>query len=210
MNFDFYFDYLSPYSYLAWCELRALKIEQVAQVNYYPVILSQLIYQYQAKGPSEIPPKRNYLFKDCLRKAYDRGFPLVVPKLLPFNSLYALRLSLKEIAGADQYQLIDLFFRAVWEEGKDIGDTDQLAEILAGKASLIDQATSAQARRILKDNVQRAIEAGAFGLPTFVAQGELFWGHDSIDHLLRFMRGEDVVDALLVEEFKSRFNNDQI
>ncbi len=208
MKIDFYFDFLSPYSYLAWCQLREMKFEQHAQLCYKPVVLSQVIGAHQSKGPSEIPPKRDYLFKDCLRKAHDHSIPFVVPKRLPFNSLYALRISLKQIAGERQFELIDKFFRAAWEEGNDLGDTNQLSLILNDDHSMIDLATSPQARKQLKENTQEAIDKGAFGVPTFVTSGELFWGHDSIPHLIRYLDGCDPVDAETVAHFRSIFGRE--
>lgn len=205
MKLDFYFDFLSPFSYLAWCQLREMKFEQKAQINYYPVILSQVIGHYQTKGPSEILPKREYLFKDCLRKAHDFAIPFVVPKKLPFNSLYALRIALSEVAGERQFEFIDRFFRAAWEEGKDLGDTETLAQILGDDAHLIDQATSALARKELKNNIQKGLGAGVFGVPSFIIEGELFWGHDSIPHLMRFIEGNDPVNQSVFEHFKKIF-----
>lgn len=208
MQIDFYFDFLSPYSYLAWCTLRQIKFEQKATFNYYPVVLSQVIGHYQTKGPSEIEPKREYLFKDCLRKAHQFAIPFTVPAKLPFNSLYALRLCLGSIAKEKQFSFIDAFFRAAWEEGKDLGETTVVEEILlrlGQDKSFLDYATSSEARKELKANVQKALGAGAFGVPTFVINGELFWGQDSIPYLEAYLEDKDVVDPQVFSHFREIF-----
>ena len=84
-DIEFYFDFLSPYSYLAWNWVR----QNLNKYNFsfYPVPLASLIRNYETKGPAEIEPKRNYLFKHCLRYAELNRIPFHPPHQLPFNSL---------------------------------------------------------------------------------------------------------------------------
>lgn len=194
---EYYFDFLSPYSYLSWTwfreEIQNLKDKGYA-IEFIPVSLAQVITSYETKGPAEIETKRNYLFKDCLRKSLKRGIPFVLPRNLPFNSLYVLRM----IMAADESQkesLIDLFFRAGWEFGKDIGDSDSLEVILneAGHpaSDLLERVGSKEMRKAIKDNNQRALARGVFGVPSFYVGGELFWGDDSKEFFCDFVNGKD-------------------
>jgi 2-hydroxychromene-2-carboxylate isomerase len=113
---EFYFDFLSPYSYLAWTWVR----EQSYEFSYIPVSVASIIAAYDTKGPAQITPKRNYLFKDLLRFSKLNNIPFTTPKHLPFNSLYALRLALISSAGVNQKAIIDAIFRAVWSRRHDI------------------------------------------------------------------------------------------
>src|SRR4051812_35620264 len=93
---NFYFDFLSPFSYFAWTKIASNK-ELI--IDYKPVALGPLLNHWSIKGPGEIEPKREFLLKQCLRFAAKNNIDFTTPKTHPFNSLYALRLALKSTAG---------------------------------------------------------------------------------------------------------------
>ncbi len=203
---DFTFDFLSPYSYLAWTWVRE---NQQYDFNYNPVPMASLITHYETKGPAQIEPKRNYLFKDLLRKTAERNIPFTTPKELPFNSLYALRLSLKGVAGDHQKAVIDAIYTAGWAGGMDIGNDDVLKNILQAAglpvAELFEKMEAKDARRELKQNLENAINQKLFGVPSFIVEGELFWGHDSIPYLEKFLKGEDLLDKNKYTAYENLF-----
>tara|TARA_R110000868_G_scaffold129349_5_gene338025 strand:- start:7060 stop:7683 length:624 start_codon:yes stop_codon:yes gene_type:complete len=196
----FYFDFLSPYSYLAWTWVRdsGLDIEPI------PVVLAQVIHHYETKGPAEIAPKRDYLWKHCLRTAKFRNIPFVMPAKLPFNSSYALRVA---IASKGDFAVIDALFRAGWEKGLDLGDPDTILA-LPECSSLDDLASSKDTRRALKQNVTQALENKVFGTPTFVVGDELFWGEDSKRDLLNYLDGKDLLDRQQFHYFLEHFGRE--
>ncbi|MBH48605.1 MAG: hypothetical protein CME71_10595 [Halobacteriovorax sp.] len=196
----FYFDFLSPYSYLAWTWVREsdLNIEAV------PVVLAQVIHHYETKGPAEIEPKRNYLWKHCLRSAKSRNIPFVMPAKLPFNSSLALRMA---IAAKGDFKVIDALFRTAWEKGLDLGDPEIILN-LPECSSLDEVASSKECRRELKQNVAQAIENKVFGTPTFLVGEELFWGDDSKRDLFNFLRGEDLLDQKQFKHFTESFGRE--
>ena len=187
----FYFDFLSPYSYVAWTWVR----EQKYEFEFIPVSIPSIVAHYETKGPAQIKPKRNYLFKDLLRFTEIHNIPFTTPKNLPFNALYALRLALPSVSLLEQKKLIDTIFRAGWESGLDIGDDTVLKEILAANKFVVEdlfaRMEAKEARVELKKNIERAISNDVFGVPTFIADGELFWGNDSIAYLKMFLKNED-------------------
>jgi 2-hydroxychromene-2-carboxylate isomerase len=193
-NIEFYFDFLSPYSYVAWTWVR----EQNYNFEYIPVSIPSIVAHYETKGPAQIKPKRNYLFKDLLRFTKLNNIAFTTPKNLPFNALYALRLSLLSVAGAEQKRLIDVIYRAGWEKGLDIGDDSLLREILIQEKfscdDLFSKIEAKEARVELKKNIERAINNEVFGVPTFIVNGELFWGNDSIKYLEMYLKNEDPLD----------------
>ena len=191
---EFYFDFLSPYSYVAWTWVRNQKYD----FEFIPVSIPSIVAHYETKGPAQIRPKRNYLFKDLLRFTKLNNIPFTTPKQLPFNALYALRLALASVAQAEQKKLIDTIFRAGWEKGLDIGDDGILREILTLENFSVDELflkmEAKEARVELKKNIERALSNDVFGVPTFIVDKELFWGNDSIKYLEMHLNSEDPID----------------
>lgn len=202
---EFFFDFLSPYSYLAWTWVR----EQPYQFTYIPVSVASIISAYDTKGPAQIAPKRNYLYKDLLRTSKLNNIPFTTPKNLPFNSLYALRLALESSAGENQKAIIDAIFRAGWEYGLDIGSDDALKGILKDNGlysdDLIERMESKAARADLKANIEMALQKEIFGVPSFVADGEIFWGYDSTKYLEMHLNGMDPLDRVKYQQFLEKF-----
>lgn len=202
---EFYFDFLSPYSYLAWTWVRS----QPYEFEYYPVSMASIIAAYDTKGPAQIEPKRNYLFKDLLRSTKMSNIPFTTPKFLPFNSLYALRLSLINTAGEKQKEIIDAIYRAGWEHGLDIGSDDVLKTVLKNNNlytdELIEKMESKDARQELKGNIERALQRELFGVPSFVVDGEMFWGYDSTKYLEMYLNGTDPLDKEMYQKFIAKF-----
>lgn len=210
---DFYFDFLSPYSYLAWTWVK--KNLENYQFCFYPVSMATVIAHYETKGPAQIIPKRNYLAKDLIRKTQEQNIEFKPPQKLPFNSLYALRLALLGTSGEFQVQMIETLFHLAWAEGKDIGSDDFLKASLKTKSwmqeDFIKKMESKEARIELKNNIERALAQGVFGVPTFIVwhnkteEFEFFWGHDSIDYLELFLNGKDPLDKNKLDLFLSSF-----
>lgn len=206
----FYFDFLSPYSYLAfqWLKKNKVLLEGLEiEVEYIPVMLGKLIHSYETKGPAEIESKRNYLYKDCLRFASTHGIEFNTPKNLPFNSLYSLRLAIAA-SEEEKFKLIDAIFSAGWGKGEEIGEEEELLNILEQAeidTSLMEQTTSKEVRRALKVNTSDAIKIGVFGLPTFIYKDELFWGNDSTKYLEEFIAGKDPLNKEKYQEFITNY-----
>jgi 2-hydroxychromene-2-carboxylate isomerase len=203
---NFYFDFLSPYSYLAWNWVR--ENFQKYHFNLIPCPLGSLIRHYETKGPAEIPPKRNYLFKNCLRYASLNGIKFNPPKNLPFNSLYALRMSLKENCGSSQFTVVNGLFTLGWEKGEDLGNeiiiVEELNRLGVDGPKLLERVGTREIREALKNNVSMALSKGVFGVPTFIIGEELFWGNDSIGHLELFLNGGDPLPRDKFEDFEKR------
>jgi len=192
-NFKFYFDFLSPFSYLAWEKLKKKNLN----FTLHPVALGSLLNHWDIKGPGEIKPKREFLLKQCFRMAKLEGIPFTTPKTHPFNPLYALRMSLRASTN-DQFKVIDAFWKAGWQEGRDLGDPDECIRILKDAGldgeKIYELSFSKEARSEFKSNINEAISHGAFGVPSFVAGDELFWGQDSLKYLELYLNQNDPLD----------------
>jgi 2-hydroxychromene-2-carboxylate isomerase len=196
MKVKFYFDFLSPFSFFAWRELHRLPPE--TEIEFLPVPLGPLLNHWGIKGPGEVQPKREFLLKQMLRKSVREGFAFTTPKTHPFNSLYSLRLALKGVAGDLQLKVIKTLWEAGWQERIDMGEPDELQRVLAKAelpaVELYEKSFTPEAKKELKANLATALAAGVFGVPSFVAQDELFWGHDSMSELTSYIKGEDILD----------------
>ena len=198
---SFYFDFLSPFSYFAWGQIQALSGFEIV---YKPVPLGSLLNHWGIKGPGEVTPKREFLLKQCLRYSDKNQIPFTTPKTHPFNSLYALRLALKGVAGEYQKEVISTLWKAGWQKRIDMGEPDELLAALREHAlpadELYEKSFSREAKAELKHNIQEAISFGVFGVPSFVNQGELFWGNDSVPDLLNFIGGKDHLDRAKLQD----------
>lgn len=210
---DYYFDFLSPYSYLSWNWLKNnLEVIEALghKLRFRPVVLGSVIKHYDTKGPAEIDSKREYLFKDCLRFSKLNNIDFNIPKKLPFNSLCALRCSLKEVSFDNQIKVIDTLFKSVWADQKVIDEPEFISEILSNAGlngkDITEGSFSKEARVAVKRNLKDALNAGVFGLPSFVVEEkELFWGNDSVKYLLSYLKNEDLVDQDKFDKFKEGF-----
>lgn len=176
-------------------------------IDYKPVALGPLLNHWSIKGPGEIEPKREFLLKQCLRYAAKNKIDFTTPKTHPFNSLYALRLALKSTAGELQPQVIKALWLAGWQKRIDMGEPDELLAALreAGLPAdeLYEKSFTKEAKVELKANIQEAISYGAFGVPSMVVDGELFWGNDAVEDMISFTNGADFLDRNKLETLLS-------
>lgn len=198
----FYFDFISPFSYFAWMELNQSK--EITKFDFKPVALASLLNHHGIKGPGEIDPKREYLFRYCLRYAEKNKIKFMPPKTHPFNPLYALRMSTLEAAGELQWKVIDVLWKGAWQDRLDMGDPAVLESYLNSHelpgSQLMEKTFDRDVKIALKQNSQKAIALGVFGVPSFVFQDELFWGRDSLDDLKLKMNGCDPLNYTLYQD----------
>ncbi|MCB9586256.1 MAG: 2-hydroxychromene-2-carboxylate isomerase [Polyangiaceae bacterium] len=186
---EFFFDYSSPFAYLAHTQIAALEAASGVSVKPIPFLLGAL---FKAVGTGDVPlftfpeSKRLYVAKDIDRfaKRYDVGFRF--PDVFPLRSVAPLRLYLAaqaELPGADARRLSDALFSAYWSHNRNISEPQVLAEILGElelPAGLLEAASSDQAKQALRTNTDYAVATGLCGAPTFKVGGELFWGQDRL------------------------------
>jgi 2-hydroxychromene-2-carboxylate isomerase len=205
---DFYFDYLSPYAYFAWRQIQPLCQHYAVDLRPHPVVFGKLLDHWGQLGPAEIAPKKNALYKYCYRYAQLHGFKFDPPRFHPYNPLPSLRLSLPQVCGERQSELIDTLFYAGWSEGADLGSTTELASTLnnAGfeATALLAAIETQEVKDILHRETELAIGKGVFGVPTFIIGGELFWGNDQLEHIELFLQGKDPLKPECVDEMLAR------
>jgi len=183
MIVDWYFDFVSPFSYLQCERLQA----HAATIRPHPVLFAAILDAIGQKGPAEIPAKRRFTYRFVVWEAKSLGIPLKFPHAHPFNPLPLLRLA---IACDARWPAITQIFRFVWRDGRLPDLPIEWAE-LADRVGLPD-ATQRVAERDVKDALRRetdaAIARGIFGVPTLAVDSELFWGCDATDMALAFAK----------------------
>ncbi len=195
----FYFDFISPYAYLGWTQVYRLEQAVGRTVQPVPVLFAAMLNHWGHKGPAEIPPKRDHLYKNVVRIAHDLGVPVAPPPAHPFNPVLALRIAALPHPRELQRKIIDRLFEMAWVTREGVTDAARVASALdelgVAGASLVAAASADAHKAHLKTMTADAIAAGVFGVPTVIVDGELFWGVDSFAHIDRFMRNEDPVDG---------------
>jgi 2-hydroxychromene-2-carboxylate isomerase len=173
---DWYFDFVSPFSYLQCEQLPAL--ERSLRVRYRPVLFAGLLKANNTLGPAEIPAKRRFTYRFVVWRARQLGIPLKFPAAHPFKSLPLLRLA---IAVDCQPEAVRKIFRFVWRDGR-LGDLPiEWAELTVelGFPDAAERIASAEIKDALRRNTDDAIARGVFGVPTLAIGDELFWGADA-------------------------------
>ena len=207
-SIHFYFDYISPYAYFAWRRLPSLAKKYNRQIEAHPIVFGKLLDKWGQLGPAEIPPKKNWLNRYCLRYSAINGFEYNPPKKHPFNPLAALRMSLKEVSGINQFQVIDAIFEGGWSQGADLGDLPTLIFLLEKQS--IDGVNFSQqiSKRCVKDSLvnetKAAIDMGVFGVPSIIIDDNLFWGNDQMEHIELLLAGKDPLNRKKLNLHQSR------
>jgi len=194
------FDVISPFSYLSLKEFYRLPAS--IEVEYVPVLFAGLLNHYGQLGPAEMESKRQFTGRFVLWRARALGIPMRFPPAHPFNPLNALRLI---IAAGRTRRAVDTVFDAIFLHGRDVADAAVIAD-LAHKLNVADpDATLSDpaVKQKLRANTEWAIGRGVFGVPTFVVDDEIFWGHDALDMVLDFLRDPKAFDDPEMQRIKS-------
>jgi 2-hydroxychromene-2-carboxylate isomerase len=187
MTLDFWFDFSSPFAYLASTQVDALAARTGATLRWRPMLLGAV---FKAVGQVDVPlfamneAKQRHTAEDFRRWAAWWGVPLVFPSRFPLRTLLPLRTWLSQ---PDPIPFAHAVFRAAWAEDRDITDPDVLRACGATEEALAAAPGNKQA---LSDATADAVAAGVFGAPTFVVDGRwLFWGQDRMEMVEKCLGG---------------------
>ena len=185
-----YFDFISPFAYLQFSRLSQLPAD--LRVTMKPVLFAALLDHHGQKGPAEIPSKRQFVYRFFKWQAARRGMVFNMPPMHPFQPLPPLRLA---IAAGGTSEVVGRIFDFIYGRGRNV-EGAALLELgrELGLDDLETRITDPQVKERLRENTNEAISAGVFGVPSFVARGELFWGDDATDMLLDFIKNPALFD----------------
>lgn len=185
---DFFFTVISSYSYLSMPRLREIQQRTDVSIVYRPVDIMKVFEAAGTTPPVKQPDARkSYRLADLVRVAKAQDLPITTKPAFwpaPQNLASGLIIAAQE-AGYDPWPLTKAILSAVWAEDKNIADQATLEAIATacGAEKFLEQAMSDEAQTAFAANTTAAQSAGVFGAPTFVLDGELFWGHDRLDYL---------------------------
>ena len=183
---EFFFDFGSPYSYLAYKALPGIAAAHGAQIVWRPMLLGGVFKATGNHSPAEIPAKGKWLQQDLRRWAARYGAMFNNNPHFPINTLVLMRGAVgMQMRGADFLKYIETIFHAMWEEPRNLGEAQELATVLRQAGfdadAFLALVNDAAVKEGLKNYTEEAVARGVFGAPTFIVDGEMFWGQDRLD-----------------------------
>ncbi len=187
---EFFYDFVSPYSYLASTRVEALAARTGATLRWRPFLLGGVFKATGNSSPLDLPAKGRHLWLDLERWARRLNVPLRRPEPFPFSPMLALRTALACEAVGKLVPFSHAVYRAAWADGRDITNPEVLAAV-ATEAGLDGAALVAAApsyKEALVKQTQDAIDRGAFGAPACFVGDQLFIGNDRLDFVEEALR----------------------
>jgi 2-hydroxychromene-2-carboxylate isomerase len=191
---EFFFDYGSPFSYLADSQLKGLAERTGARVIYRPMLLGGVFKETGNSSPIAIEAKRKYSNIDLARWAKHYGVAALHNAHFPINTIRLMRGAI----AAEHLGVFPAYHRAIydafWRDGLNLGDAAVVREVLQRAGLDAERIAAASEEPAVKDalrvSTETAVARGAFGAPTFFVGDQMFWGND------RLMFVEQTLSAL--------------
>ena len=193
LKVEFYYDLVSPYSYLAWGRVRRLCEEAGVDLALRPMLLGAVHKTVGLTSPIEVRSKARYQSQDIQRWAKHYGLPMKFPEPFPFRTLKTMRAAVwLEAEGGPE--TLEAFthegFKLYWEEGGAPGGTSEADEdgpvgelarrLGRDPEEVLEGAATSRAKEGLKVATTTAVERGVFGAPAIFVGEEMFWGNDRL------------------------------
>ncbi len=196
-SIEFFYDYGSPYSYLADSRLPALAARTGAEVLYRPMLLGGVFKATGNRSPFADPvePRRAYFSRELRSEVEHVGVEFVSNPHFPIDTLGLMRMAHAARAEGVFEPFHAAIFRAFWVEGVALGDVDLAIGVLEAAGlpgkRIAAAAASDEAKAALRATTDEAVERGVFGAPTFFVDGEMFFGNDRLDRVEKRLRSGD-------------------
>ena len=184
---NFYFDFISPYSFLAYKRLNVLNKENKINIEYKPMLLGGLHNLGGITPPAFNERKLKNMKNDCELIASKNNIDFKWNIKFPINSLYLMR-GYIVIDDSHKKKFFDICFDAYWKDNLDISDEKNI-EIILNKTGLdkkefLNNIQDNSVKDMLKNLTNEAFEKDVFGAPTFIVNDKIFWGQDRLDYAL--------------------------
>ena len=182
---EFFFDYVSPWSYIAWVQLDTLKARTGCHIAMRPMFLGGVMQATGNRPPATVEAKGRHMWQDLSRCSRKLGVPFAPNRDFPLNTLPVLRMTAGMEEADDLTDFVSLCFYNMWVEPKNISDLAVLRDVF-GAAGLDADALFAMSqdeanKARIKENTDVAIGRGAFGAPTFFVGENMYFGQDRFD-----------------------------
>ena len=186
-SIDFYFDFISPYSFIAHKKIKSLNQNNILNINYKPILLGGLHNLGGITAPAFNDKKMKNMKNDCNLIAAKNNIEFKWNDKFPINSLYLMR-GYISIDQNCKEKYLDICFDAYWKDNIDISHNESLDKIL--KKSQIDKEFFFKKinEKKIKDELKKftsdAFEIDIFGAPTFIVNEKIFWGQDRLEYAI--------------------------
>jgi len=182
---EFFFDYGSPASYLAYTQMPGLAQRTGASILYRPMLLGGVFKATGNQSPIMIPAKGAWMMSDLPRFAKRYGVAYVRNPHFPINTLNLMRGAIAAEIDGRLIPYSDAMFRAIWADQKRMEDPIVIAEVLRAAgfdpAAMMAAIGTPEVKDKLKTVTEGAVARGVFGAPTFFVGKNMFWGQDRLD-----------------------------
>ena len=186
-SIDFYFDFISPYSFLAYKKFQFLDTNNKININLKPILLGGLHKLGQITAPAFNKRKMKNMKNDCELVALKNNIKFKWNDKFPINSLYLMRGYLV-IDDEFKKSFFESCFNSYWKDNVDLSINENIDKILANckinKEKFFEKIEKPEIKKKLKDLTDDAFEKDIFGAPTFVVNDKIFWGQDRLDYAL--------------------------
>ena len=186
-NVTFCFDFGSPYSYLAYNNLNSIR-EAGGEVTIMPVLLGGIFKATGNQPPATVQKKGEYMFKDINRWSKKLDIPFKMNPYFPILTVPHMRGAVLAQRENILEKYMQVMFEAIWVKAMNLNDQEIVTNI-AEKSGIdpnqfAEEISSDEIKNKLRENTEFAISKGAFGVPTYYLDDEMFWGIDSVKFLL--------------------------
>ncbi len=190
--FEFYFDFASPYTFIAHKEIRKIEKENFVKMKYMPILVGGLLKLSGIKANADIPIKAKYMIKDCKLWAEKYKITFKFNNYFPINTLNLMRCVLvaekKDIAP----NFIDKVFDVIWKDGLNLNDNIIVEKLLKNldlnPKIFLMEALNPVIKDELKRRTDEAYSKGIFGTPSFIVNNKMFWGQDRLEFVFNEAR----------------------
>ena len=186
-SIDFYFDIISPYTYLAYKQIISLNKERKIQFNYKPILLGGLHKLAEITAPAFNEFKMKNMKNDCNLVALKKNIEFLWNDKFPINSIKIMRgyLSINEEI---KEIYLETFFNAYWKDNVDFNNTESFKKLLKtinlDSDKFFKDIEKNEIKEKLKEITDLAFKKEVFGAPTFIVNGKLFWGQDRLEYAI--------------------------
>ena len=186
--FEFYFDFGSPYTFLAHKQIRKIEKENSIKVKYMPIVLGAILKYADIKANADIPIKGKYMIKDCKLWAEKYNINFKFNNYFPIITLNLMRCVLVAKQKGFEESFINKIFDAIWVDGLNLNDNKIIEKFFLNfnldSKKFLNEATDPLIKSELKKKTDEAFEKGIFGAPSFIVNNKIFWGQDRLEFVL--------------------------
>ncbi len=186
-HIDFYFDIISPYSYIAHKKIQKIKEQQKIIFNYKPILLGGLHNLAGISAPAFNKYKMKNMQSDCELVSKKNNISFKWNLKFPINSLSIMRGYLS-VEDSQKEDYLNIFFNAYWRDNLDLSSEKEFSKLLENlkidSKIFFDKISQQSIKDTLKQLTNDAFEKEVFGAPTFIVNNKIFWGQDRLEYAL--------------------------